>query len=464
MEGYRLICTDCARVYDPAQVDYTCPECFAAWTPGKCLCGVLRVEFDDPGDFPGLKSGSHSEPRPPDQRRYAGLLPLADVSLLPDLPVGPTPLLGPARLRAQIRMPRLYLKDDTRLPTGSLKDRASSLVVAKAREKEHRTIATASTGNAATALAGMCAASGLEAVILVPAAAPTVKLVQMLQYGAQVVRIDGTYDDAFGLCLQAGDDLGWYNRSTAYNPYTIEGKKTVAFEIWEQLGGEVPDAVVVPVGDGVILAGVEKGFADLERFGLIARQPRLIAVQAAGSAAVVAAYRESEKAGRTEGATRARVEGATRAAAETASHAGAGTGDRVPHEDRGTVRPLERAETIADSIRVAAPANGRWALAALQRTRGAGVTVSDEEILDAVGLLARESGVFAEPAGAAALAGALAAVHQGLLDPASSIVLLVTGSGLKDPEAAARGVALPPVVPVTLDALLAPVSGTKAVK
>jgi threonine synthase len=384
---YHLICTDCGRRYNPGQIDYVCPDCDAARAPGEPLRGVLRIEYEPP---------------------YADLLPIPALELLPPLPLGPTPLLEAPRLRDQLGLPSLHLKDDTRLPTGSLKDRASAMVVAKARELGRRVVTTASTGNAATALAAMCAACGLESVIFVPADAPRAKLAQMLAYGAHMLPIAGSYDDAFSLCLAAGHEFAWYNRSTAYNPYTIEGKKTVAFEIWEQLGRCVPDAVFVPTGDGAVLAGMYKGFHDLMTARRSSALPRLFAVQAAGSAAIVSAWRRGD----------------TR------------------------VTPLAHVETVADSIRVASPANGSWALRVLRETNGAGVIVSDDEIFAAMALLATTAGVFAEPAAAAALAGLVRARADGLVQRTDTIVLLVTGSGLKDLDAALRIARVPaPVAP-----------------
>jgi threonine synthase len=409
MADHRLVCTECGREADAGTVAYLCPVCAGAGRPGEGLRGVLRVECAAP------RGGRRRFPREgaAGVARYLDLLPLTDAAQLPPLPVGPTPLVAAPRLRAALGTPRLFLKNDAQLPTGSLKDRASCLVVARARELGARVVTTASTGNAATALAALAAASGLECVIFVPADAPRAKLAQMLACGARVLRVAGSYDDAFALCLEAGLHHGWYNRSTAYNPYTVEGKKTVALEIWEQLGRAVPDAVVVPVGDGAILAAVAKGFADLCAAGVTDAVPRLVAVQAEGSAAIVEAWDR----------------GATDAAR------------------------LARATTVADSLRVAAPANGRWALRALRETGGRGVRVSDDEILAAVAELAGLAGVFAEPAGAAPLAGLRRALAAGAVDGSGTIVLLVTGSGLKDVDAALRAVEMPEPIPPTLDAV-----------
>lgn len=310
-------------------------------------------------------------------------------------------------------MPELWVKDDTRNPSGSTKDRASLLVVAKAREYGRGTVAAASSGNAATALAAISAAAGIRAVVMVPAAAPEGKLAQMLAYGADVLPIDGTYDQAFELCMAACERFGWYNRNTAVNPFTVEGKKTAALEIAFDLAPREADVVVVPVGDGVILAGMAKGFADLERGGLISRRPRLVAVQPQGTAAVVHALRDGS-------------------------------------ED---VTAVADAHSVADSLVVQTPRNARLCLRRVRESGGAGVAVSDEAILAAIARLARTTGVFAEPAAAAALAGLEAALEEGLIDRGERAVLLVTGTGLKDVPAALRAVHRPPPVAPDLEAV-----------
>jgi threonine synthase len=275
MAGFRFRCTECATPYDENDVRLVCPACAESQEPGGVTRGVLEVELDElPSRWP--------QAPPPHPDFLTAFLPLPSAEHLPPLPVGGTPLVAAPQLRRALDMEHLWIKDDTRNPSGSTKDRASLLVVAKARQYGLDTVAAASTGNAATALAAVSAAAGTRAILFVPANAPEAKLVQMLSYGATVLPIDGNYDDAFELCLAACEEFGWYNRNTALNPFTIEGKKTAALEIAASMSPEVPDAVLVPVGDGVILAGVAKGFRDLERSGLIDRVPRLIAVQPEG--------------------------------------------------------------------------------------------------------------------------------------------------------------------------------------
>jgi threonine synthase len=324
--------------------------------------------------------------------------------------VGWTPLLAAPRLAAALGLKHLWVKDDGRQPTASCKDRASAIALIKARELGCETVTTASTGNAAAALAGLCAAVSQPNVIFVPRTAPPSKVAQLLVFGADVLLVDGGYDDAFDLCLKAAAEFDWYNRSTGFNPYMSEGKKTAAFEICEQLRWQAPDRIFVPVGDGCIIGGVHKGLRDLLELGWIERLPRLMGVQAAGSAALADAWER-----------------------------GIGAGDMKP------IEPL----TIADSISTGMPHDRIKALRAVRESGGAFVRVSDAEILAAIPALARGCGVFAEPAGAAAYAGLVKAVEAGLVDENERVVVLATGSGLKDVSAAIR--AVPPAAVVSPD-------------
>jgi threonine synthase len=399
-------CSECGVTYAETEVRSTCPSCAASQESGGVVRGVLEVELATlPDGWP--------------PRRYAEFeflqpfLPISHPETLPHLVVGGTPLLPVPGLRRELGMPNLWIKDDSRNPSGSTKDRASLLVVAKAIEYGIDTLATASTGNAASALAAVAGAAGRRAIVFVPADAPAAKLVQMLAYGATVIRLEGDYDDAFELCCEACDTFGWYNRNTAVNPFTIEGKKTAALEIAAQLAPDECDAVVVPTGDGVILAGIAKGFSDLSRCGLISRTPRLVAVQPSGSAAIV-----------------------------TAAQSGA-----------DTVEPLAEAASIADSLTVRVPRNATLCLRRIRESGGAGVAVSDRAIVAAIGRLARTTGVFAEPAGAAALAGLESALDQSLVGRDERVVLLITGSGLKDVAAATQAVAVPATIAADIDAI-----------
>ncbi len=387
---------------------YVCPSCSEKQVPGGVTRGVLEVVIEDlptawPEDPPGTPGF------------LTAFLPIDDPRYLPPLPVGATPLLAAPRLRQALGMNRLWLKDDTRNPSGSTKDRASQLVIAKALEYGADAVAAASTGNAATALAAVAAAAGLRAVVFVPADAPPAKLIQMLSYGAEVLPVAGSYDDAFELSLAACDRFGWTNRNTAFNPFTIEGKKTAALEIAAAMAPETPDAVIVTAGDGVITAGLAKGFADLEEAGLIARRPRLIVVQPAGTAAIATALRSGSEA----------------------------------------IVPVPGATSVADSLTVSSPRNALLCLREVRASDGAGVIVSDQAILASIPRLASLTGVFAEPAAAAALAGLDIALDEGLVDRNESAVLMITGSGLKDVAAAKRAIEMPAPIAPTMEAVLA---------
>lgn len=344
--------------------------------------------------------------------RYRPLLPIRAVSPLPPLSVGGTPLYPVERLRRRLGLPHLWVKDDGREPTASFKDRASAVGVVKAMEIGATTVCAASSGNAASSLAGLSASVGLKNVIFVPRTAPQAKIAQLLIFGATVLLVNGTYDQAFDLSLEASRLYGWYSRSTAYNPYLSEGKKTAMLEICEQLKWRAPDRVFVSVGDGCIIGGLGKGARDLTALGLIEREPRLMGVQAEGSRVLVDAWQS-------------------------------GTENIVP------VVP----STIADSISVGVPRDRIKALRAVRATGGEFLAVTDDEILEAMRLLGREAGIFAEPAGATPLAGLLKMVRAGRISPEERIVVIVTGNGLKDVASAVKAAGHPHHVDPDVDDL-----------
>jgi threonine synthase len=379
-------CVECSRSFGLSEIEYVCPDCG----------GNLDALYDYERAGRQLNKTTLAADRNFTIWRYRALLPIDDVSLAPPLAVGWTPIYDCQRLTAEFGVRRLLIKDDGRNPTGSFKDRPSALAVVKACEAGARVITTASSGNAGSALAGMCASVGLESVIFAPTYAPAAKIAQLQIYGSKVVLVEGSYDEAFDLCLEAGRRYGWYQRSTGYNPFMSEGKKTAALEIGEQLNWEVPDKVFVGVGDGCIIGGLWKGFNDLHRLGLIDRLPQMVGVQAEGSSAIV----------------------------------DAANGDGVVREGP--------AQTIADSINVGRPRDATKAIRAIRDSGGCGVKVSDEEIITAISRLARSTGVFAEPAGAAAFAGFIKHCETGAIKPDESALLMLTGNGLKDVEAARR--------------------------
>jgi threonine synthase len=400
--AFEYRCTDCARTFPREKVRYLCPECGRDYRPGVPLPGVLEAVLDAQAIRRAFDRAR------PDLSVFCPV----EAEFQPPFPVGNTPLVRAGKLGAELGLEALWVKNDGLNPSGSLKDRASFLVVAEARRVGERRIVTASTGNAASALAAVCASTDREAVIFVPAAAPRAKLVQMVLYGATVVPVRGTYDDAFRLSLEFTAKRGGLNRNTAYHPLTIEGKKTAGLEIWQQLGFRAPAAVVVSAGDGVILAGVHKAFLDLQRAGLIERLPRLVCVQAETSDAI---HR---------------------------------------YVTTGRYADAEKPTTRADSISVSCPSNARWARRAVLETGGLSLTVSDGEILEAQALLCRSAGIFAEPAAAAALAG-LGKLQRGpeRLGPGAEVVVLCTGHGLKDVDAPLSRLSMPAPIDPVLEAV-----------
>jgi threonine synthase len=388
-----LKCLVCGREYQPDQVDYVCPD--------HGNEGILDVQYDYDRIARRFSQGDLMHTTDFTMWRYKPLLPVRADAKVPPLAIGWTPLMRADRLAGELGLKHLWIKDDGRQPTASLKDRASALAVVKAQEKGASVITTASTGNAAAALSGVCASVRQRNVIFVPQSAPPAKIAQLLVFGSQVMLVRGTYDDAFELCLLAAHEYGWYNRNTAYNPYMTEGKKTASLEICEQLGWQAPDAIVVSVGDGCIIGGLHKGLKDLRALGWIDHMPRLIGVQAMGSAYLYEAWANDE--------------------------------------DVLTKPPID-AQTVADSISAGLPRDRLKAMAAVRDTGGAFVRVDDAQILNAIPQLARGSGVFAEPAGSAAYAGLLKALDAGLVGADERIVVLVTGNGLKDVNSAMKAV------------------------
>jgi threonine synthase len=394
-----LRCVRCDALHALVQGLYVCPSC----------AGNLQVEYDY--EAIGREWDRGALAQNPDRSiwRYSPLYPVGSRIAAP--PIGWTPLFEAPRLARAAGVARLLLKDDGRNPSASFKDRASAIALVRARETGESLVTGASTGNAASSTAVLAAAMGIRTRIFIPRAAPRAKVAQLLAFGAEVLAVDGTYDQAFDLCLAATEQFGWYNRNTGFNPFTREGKKSVSFEICEQLGWDVPDVVAVPVGDGNIISGVWKGFDEFYRLGFIDRRPRLLAVQASGSAAVVNAV-----------------------------------------EGDGRIAPVS-GDTVADSISVSLPRDGDAAVQAVRASGGFGIPVEDADILAAIPEVARLSGVFGEPAGVAAYAGLKRAVEMGRLDPDITALVMVTGNGLKDIAAVLKLVAEPRVIPPDAGAL-----------
>jgi threonine synthase len=410
-------CVTCGRTLESSEVIYLCPECSRtpadpAGFPRGCLSVELTLAE-------GPKSGRRSRLSPGQKADTASFLPLP-LTRWPSFPVGNTPLIAPERLRTRTGFSNLWLKNDTVSLSGSLKDRASILVAEQAVAMGESRVVLASTGNAGASMSCAGAAYGLQVILFVPAAAPRAKLLQSLMHGARVVPVQGTYDDAFELSIAYTRRYGGINRNTAFNPFTVEGKKTVSLEIYNQLGGQAPDSVYVPTGDGVIFSGACKGFTDLMKAGLTEGLPVVNIVQAEGSNALVRSVREG----------------------------------------RETVIPA--ASTIADSLSVRRPAAGIMALRFLSETKGRAVQVTDQEIQLAQAELAREAGVFVEPSSAAAWAGFLR--DRPNVDPKSRVVVLLTGTGFKDTAAAEKLVSLPASCPPSLEEAVKLLSDTYGIR
>ncbi len=387
-----LQCVACGKEHKTRETDYTCLACGSP----------LEINYDyklikKRFDYDVLETNSNYN-----MWRYIDLLPIDDHDEIPPVQVGWTPLYDSEDLAERLGIRKLFIKDEGRNPTGSIKDRGSAVAVARALEVGAKVITDASSGNASDSLACLTANLKMKTVIFAPKNTPEPKLVQLYIYGAQVIRIDGTYDEAFELCKSATEKFKWYNRSAGFNPYAREGKKTCAFEICEQLHWEAPDKIIAAAGDGSIISGLWKGFTDFSKLGIIEKMPQMVAVQAEGSAAIANAWKNKT---------------------EVASVA---------------------AKTLADSISVNYPRDAALALQALQESKGMALTVSDDEILAAIPELARGSSVFAEPSGAVPYAGLKKMVKEGLIKKDETVAIIVGGNGLKDIATAAKSIKISP--------------------
>ena len=401
-------CSICDADYSPDEVTYTWPK------DGGNLNVILDYQWilNNYCQQDIFNSAEYSV------WRYLPLLPVSDPGGVstPMHYAGYTPVYSTPDLANRVGVENIWIKDESRNPTASFKDRASAIVVARAREIDASVVVTASTGNAGAALAGMAAAIGQKAVIFAPRTAPPAKIAQLMVFGANVYLVDGTYDDAFDLTIQASNEFGWYCRNTGYNPFTAEGKKTAALEIWEWMMGLKPALtkklrIFVSVGDGNIISGLHKGFKDLHALGWLEYIPKIFGVQASGSAAIANAF-----------------------------NAG---GEKIV--------PVS-ANTIADSISVDLPRDGIRAIRAVRETGGKYIIVGDDEIVAAIAELGKV-GIFAEPAGAASYAGFVNARKNELIQPDEPVLVINTGSGLKDIRAAMKAVNEPLIIEPSMSAL-----------
>ena len=372
-------CVRCGKIYE-AKPDLTTCECG----------GILDIVYDYDYIKTVLTKDKLATRDDRSMWRDRELLPVEETTEDTPLRVGWSPLYEEPQLAEMLGIKKLWIKDDGQNPTASLKDRASAMAVAKAREAGAKTIACSSTGNAASSLAGNAAAAGMKTYIFVPERAPKGKVAQLMIFGANVISVKGNYEETFKMSAEAIEKYGWYNRNAAINPYLSEGKKTVSLEIAEQLGWNMPDYLAISVGDGCTIAGVWKGLKDLYAIGFIDKLPRLISGQSVGCCPLNRAIQTGEP-----------------------------------------WHPMEE-NTIADSIAVGVPRNADKALMAIRESNGIAVNVTDEEILAAQRLLGRNCGVFGEPAGVTGAAALKKACEQGLIEKEATVVSVVTGNGLKD--------------------------------
>jgi len=397
----KLKCLICGKEYQPEEIDYTCLRCKDE--------GILEVIYDYLQIKKCFNSDTLKNNTDYSMWRYLPLLPIDNPDKIGSLQVGWTPLYEAKNIRKELGLAHLWIKDEGRNPTASLKDRPSAVAVVKAQELGKNVVTCASTGNAASSLAGAAASVGLKSYIFVPQSAPEAKITQLMVFGSTIFAVRGSYDKAFDLSIAASREFGWYNRNTAFNPYMVEGKKTVALEIIEQMNFEVPDFIFIPVGDGCIISGVAKAYKDMFALGFINQLPRLVAVQAEGCKPVVDAVNGDGKV--------------------------------------NFVQP----NTIADSIAVGIPRNSLMAVRDIKASNGFGVAVSDKEIIAAIKYLGFKQGIFAEPAGSAAFAGMVKALEEGKVTRKNKIVVLVTGNGLKDIKSAKKAGREPLVIDACLE-------------
>jgi threonine synthase len=381
-----LVCRECKTTY-PLENLYNCAQCK----------GPLEVIYDYDRIKPIISSMFGR--RQTNIWKYAELLPIKETSCMISLGEGGTPLIKACNIAQRLGMSNLFMKLESHNPTGSFKDRPTSVAVSKAIEEKANTIVIASSGNAGASAAAYAARAGLKCIVYVPEKTPTNKIEQTLSYGAEVIKIAGTYSNSFRAALESSERPRWVNvTSTFLNPYTVEGDKTVAYEIWEQMGKNVPDWVVIPIGAGPLLVGVYKGFTELAALGLASKLPRMIGVQAKSCAPIVDAFNKGSK----------------------------------------TVEAwLQKIDTVATGIAdplIGYPQDGTITLSTIRKSAGLAIAVDDEDILDAGRRLAKEEGIFAEPTSAASLASVQKLVNEGIISTTDTVIVVITGNGLKTPN------------------------------
>ncbi|HXA34655.1 MAG TPA: threonine synthase [Acidimicrobiales bacterium] len=396
-----LRCRECGRAY-PAEALHVCDYCF----------GPLEVTYDYER-IAATVTRERIAAGPRTIWRYADLLPVVDPHPV-DLGAGFTPLVRADRLAAELGLGELWIKDDTANPTGSFKDRVVSVALTKARQLGFKVAACASTGNLANSVAAHAARAGMESVVLIPSNLEKAKVTMTAVYGGRVIAVEGSYDDVNRLCAElTSEHPSWAFVNVNVRTYYAEGSKTLAFEVAEQLGWQTPDHVVVPIASGSQLTKVAKGFEELATVGLVegGHTVRISGAQAAGCSPVATAFADGSD----------------------------------------VIRPV-KPSTIAKSLAIGNPADGWYALEAIRKSGGSCASVTDDEVLEGMKLLARTEGIFAETAGGVTIATLAKLAAQGIVRSDERVVALVTGHGLKTVEALTDTVGPLATIPPTLDA------------
>lgn len=395
-------CIECGAKYPPDEVIYNCKKCG----------NILEVQYDLKEVSEKLKASDWKE-RPLSVWRYGELLPILDESKIVTLNEGGTSLYKCERLGAELGMKNLYVKNEGENPTGSFKDRGMTVGVTKALELKAKTVICASTGNTASSLAAYAAKAGLKCIVLIPAGKIALgKLAQSMMYGAKVIAVKGSFDDALSTVMEASAQLKVYLLNSI-NPFRLEGQKTAAFEICDQLGLNVPDKMILPVGNAGNISAYWKGFKEFRSLGIVSNLPNMIGIQAAGSPPIARAVKKKLK----------------------------------------RIEPVKNPETVATAIRIGNPISWKKALNAIYESRGTAEIVSDEEIINAQKLLARKEGIFVEPASASSIAGLKKLAEAGQLDKNDVVVCVATGHGLKDPDIVVEVCEKPIEIEANLDSL-----------
>jgi len=395
-----LMCRECGKEYPLTRI-HVCEHCF----------GPLEVVYNY--ESMSLDQNSFKD-RPQTLWRYKELLPITDPTKIVDLGTGFTPLHKANRLAKEVGLKTLYIKDDSVNPTNSFKDRPASVAVSKALEFEAKAVGCASTGNLGAAVAAHAAKAGLPCYIFIPSGLEFNKVIQVSTYGAKIITVNGTYDNANRLAAQATEVYDLALANINIRPYYVEGSKTLAFEVCEQLDWASPDHLIVPLGSGALLCALGRGLDEFYRLGLIEESNvRITGVQADGCAPIVNAFTSKTD----------------------------------------YIEPIEHPDTIAKSIAIGNPSDGKYALKRILDSNGLAQSVSDEEIIEAIKLLARTEGIFTEPAGGVTIAAVKKLVDSGGISTDEVVVCYVTGNGLKTPEAVLDHIAKPIEIEPTLDSL-----------